>query len=404
MVTAGVYMVTRTTPLFAASVDAQEVVALIGFTTAAIGGVIAVTQTDLKRVLAYSTISQLGYMFLGLGVATVAGITAGMFHLFTHAFFKALLFLAAGSVMHAMGGVIDIRRFGGLRRLMPITHWTFLFGALALSAIVPFAGFWSKDAIMAAVAEKGHHVALFTWLYWGALAVAFLTAFYTFRAFFLAFYGPERIPYEAGHHAHESPPAMTGPLLMLAFCALVVGGYFEYTEGFAEFIKTTPSLAYQLREPLATEPELVSHFTIGLVSTIVAVAGVGLAAFLYLGEETQAVRLRRLLSPLYWLSHGKLFFDQIYQALIVWPLWLLAQASYWFDRWVIDGLVNAVGRLPLWIAAGLRPLQSGLVQFYALAMLWGVIVLILTLLFWPTLAVTTEPAGADTESQQQASQ
>ena len=116
------------------------------------------------------------------------------------------------------------------------------------------------------------------------------------------------------------------------------------------------------------------------------------------------MRLRRLLSPLYWLSYGKLFFDPIYQALIVWPLWLLAQASYWFDRWVIDGLVNAVGRLPLWIAAGLRPLQSGLVQFYALAMVWGVIVLILTLLFWPTLAVTTEPAGADTESQQQASQ
>src|SRR5262249_6352564 len=189
MVTAGVYMVTRCMPLFMQSPDAQHVVAAVGCATAAIGGVIAMTQTDLKRVLAYSTISQLGYMFLGLGVATLAGITAGMFHLFTHAFFKALLFLGAGSVMHAMGGVIDMRRFGGLRRLMPTTHWTFLFGCLALAGVFPFAGFWSKDAIIAAAHERSHDAPLFLALYWVALVVAALTSFYTFRAFFLTFYG-----------------------------------------------------------------------------------------------------------------------------------------------------------------------------------------------------------------------
>ena len=154
MVTAGVYMVTRCTPLFTASPAGQLAVAAIGTFTALLAGLIALTQFDLKRVLAYSTISQLGYMFLGLGTGTLAGISAGMFHLFTHAFFKALLFLGAGSVMHAMGNVIDMRQFGGLRKLMPYTFWTFLIGCLALSGIAPLSGFWSKDAILASVHAK----------------------------------------------------------------------------------------------------------------------------------------------------------------------------------------------------------------------------------------------------------
>ncbi len=386
MVTAGVYMVTRCTPLFMASPDARQVVAMIGLTTAAIGGIIAVTQTDLKRVLAYSTISQLGYMFLGLGVGTLAGITAGMFHLFTHAFFKALLFLAAGSVMHAMGGVIDMRRFSGLRRLMPTTHWTFLFGALALSGIVPFAGFWSKDAILAAVHDRAHHEALFAWLYWGAWFIAFLTAFYTFRAFFLTFYGHERVPYEAGHHAHESPRAMTVPLMILAVCSLVVGAYFEWTEGFAKFIAYTPSLAYEVVNPHGVEHVAESHALIGALGTAIGLSGVGLAAFLYLGDTAQAEILKRLLLPLYWLSHGKLFFDPIYQALFVWPLRMLARACALLDQFGIDGIVNLVGRIPRALAAPLRPLQAGMVQFYALAMLWGVVVLIVTLVVWPAFA------------------
>jgi NADH-quinone oxidoreductase subunit L len=385
MVTAGVYMVTRCTPLFMMSATAQGVVAAIGMTTAAIGGVIAVTQTDLKRVLAYSTISQLGYMFLGLGVGTLAGITAGMFHLFTHAFFKALLFLGAGSVMHAMGGVIDMRRFGGLRRLMPTTHWTFLFGCLALSGVIPFAGFWSKDAILAAVHERAHDEMLYEVCYWGAWFVALLTAFYTFRAFFLTFYGHERVPYEAGHHAHESPGNMTWPLRILAVCALLVGGYFTWTGGFDRFIAHTPSLAYSRLHVAEHAADHTSHVTIAALGTAIALSGVGLAAFLYLGEAVQVARLTKLLLPVYWLSYGKLFFDPIYNVLFVWPLWLLAEACSWIDRVVIDGLVNFVGRVPPAVASLLRPLQTGMVQFYALAMIWGVLVLIVTLLIWPAL-------------------
>ncbi len=316
-----------------------------------------------------------------------------MFHLFTHAFFKALLFLGAGSVMHAMGGVIDMRRFSGLRRLMPITHWTFLFGCLALGGMVPFAGFWSKDAIIAAAYERGYHdhVLLFQVLYWTATVVAFLTAFYTFRAFFLTFYGTERVPFEAGDHAHESPRVMTVPLVILAICSLVVGGYYTWTGSFNALLLETPSLAY---EPMSSQLAVhgasghseSAHALISTIGTIVAACGIGLAAFLYLGDDGLVMSLKRLLAPLYWLSYGKLFFDPLYFAFFVWPLEMLAAFSYWFDRKVIDGLVNFVGRVPPWIGAGLRPLQSGLVQFYALAMLWGVLVLALTLLVWPALA------------------
>ncbi len=247
MVTAGVYMIARCTPLYWAAPQAQYAVALIGGFTALFAALIALTQTDLKRVLAYSTISQLGYMFLSLGLGWLPGIIFGMFHLFTHAFFKALLFLGAGSVMHGMGGVIDMRRFGGLRKIMPITCWTFLIGCLALAGVVPFAGFWSKDGILATALQRGmagghggvfgiHGLTeggLYTTLFWAGLFTALLTAFYTFRAFFWTFCGPEKIPEEAGHHAHESPLTMTIPLMILAVCAAVVG--FAFLKGFEEF-------------------------------------------------------------------------------------------------------------------------------------------------------------------------
>ncbi len=243
MVTAGVYLVARCAPLFAASAEARCVVAAIGGSTALMAAIVALTQTDLKRILAYSTISQLGYMFLALGAGTLAGVAAGMFHLVTHAFFKALLFLGAGSVMHAMGGVIDISQLGGLRRRLPITHWTFLFGCLALAGVAPFAGFWSKDAILAAVAEKAGQSdppGLYAALYWVGLLTAFLTAAYAFRALFLTFYGPERIPAAAGPHAHESPPSMTGPMLLLALGALGVGAYFQATGDFLDRAASWP--------------------------------------------------------------------------------------------------------------------------------------------------------------------
>jgi len=230
MVTAGVYLVARCTPLFGRSPDAQLIVALIGGFTALIAAAMALTQPDLKRVLAYSTISQLGYMFLALGsglqeLALVPlAVTAAIFHLFTHAFFKALLFLGAGSVMHAMGGVIDMRRFGGLRKLLPVTHLTFLCGAASLAGVPLLSGFWSKDEILSATFDASR----FEWSRRGiygillivGLITAGLTAFYTFRAYFLTFWGEEKIPPEAGHHAHESPLIMTGPLVILAIGAV----------------------------------------------------------------------------------------------------------------------------------------------------------------------------------------
>jgi NADH-quinone oxidoreductase subunit L len=388
MVTAGVYLVTRCTPLYAAVPYAQEVVATIGGFTALLAALIALTQNDLKRILAYSTVSQLGYMFLALGTGSLLGVTAAMFHLFTHAFFKALLFLGAGSVMHAMGGVIDIRQFGGLRRKMPTTHWTFLFGCLALSGIIPFAGFWSKDAILAAVAEKAaevHHTSLYGYLYLGATITAFLTAFYTFRAYFLTFHGEERIPKEAGHHAHESPPAMTGPLVILAIGALAVGGYFQWTgdflgrDGYEGFLRQTPVLSVLHEENSATGAHAGhSHLVVALISTSVAVGGIGLAWLFYMGRPDLAKSVTKITRSLglYSLSYGKFFIDEIYSLLIVRPLEALADLLALGDRYVIDGIVNACGALPRVLGAAFRPFQGGLVQFYALMMALGVLALV----------------------------
>jgi NADH-quinone oxidoreductase subunit L len=377
MVTAGVYMVTRCTPLYFQSPFAQDAVAVIGTFTALLAGVIAITQTDLKRVLAYSTISQLGYMFLGLGIGTLPGICAGMFHLFTHAFFKALLFLGAGSVMHAMQ-TIDMRRFSGLRRLMPVTHWTFLFGCLALAGVFPWAGFWSKDAILAAAHSRAHDSKLFETLYYVGMFTAFLTAIYTFRGYFLTFHGPERVPHEAGHHAHESPAAITVPLRILAVCALAVGAYFEYTHGFVDFLLRTPSLAFEtLRDAKGLHESVHDfHTSVAVVSTVVALSGVGIAAYLFLGDQRQAAWLAGALRPLYRLSSGKFFIDQIYNVAFVLPLWALAKLSFLVDRVLIDGLVNLVGRIPPACGFVVRLFQTGMVQFYALAMVLGVIVLL----------------------------
>lgn len=473
MVTAGVYMVARCTPLFMVSPEAQLTVSAIGGLTAILAGMIALTQFDLKRVLAYSTVSQLGYMFLALGTGTLAGITAGMFHLFTHAFFKALLFLGAGSVMHAMGNVIDMRRFGGLRDKLPITHWTFAIGCLALAGIVPFAGFWSKDAVIASVHDKIHELehtgsahaetvsvadvpmAESTFLtasqirwgyqiaYYAAMLTALLTALYTFRAFFLTFYGPEKIPEEAGDHAHESPPSMWVPLAVLAGFAALVGLVLEPTHWFARMLGHTPMLDYDA--VLQTTHPGTFHVGIALKSTVVALIGAGLAAYFYLGSRREVELLKNafsfdwfeglvqwagidrlsktapvvaiqrgaatiglgwltqlvgrvflavvmvLASPLlllyyvspYKLSHDKFYFDEIYDVLFIWPLRFLASVCFAIDRWLIDGLVNVCGRIPVMIGGRLRRLQIGLVSFYGLAMVLGIMfVLIAVQAFW----------------------
>ena len=258
MVTAGVYLLARCAPLFVLAPDAQIIVSWIGGITALLAAFIALAQTDLKRVLAYSTVSQLGFMFLALGcggaIDPAFAVGAAMFHLFTHAFFKALLFLSAGSVMHAMGGEIDVRKFGGLRKLMPTTHFAFLCGALALAGFPLLSGFWSKDLILESLTEASESQSPYTAGYFTLFLVAcftaFLTAFYTFRAYFLTFWGPERIPEEAGHHAHESPSSMTTPLLVLAIGAVFAGIALQpFTHWFTDFLATAPSLNQARDDP-----------------------------------------------------------------------------------------------------------------------------------------------------------
>jgi NADH-quinone oxidoreductase subunit L len=373
MVTAGVYMVVRCTPLFFASPHAQHLVAFIGAFTALLAGLIALTQHDLKRVLAYSTVSQLGYMFLALGTGSTIGIAAGMFHLFTHAFFKALLFLGAGSVMHAMGNVIDIRRFGGLRKLMPVTCLTFFVGCLALAGIWPLSGFWSKDMILAAVHERAAQgdfmlagqIPLFTVLYWSATFTAFLTALYTFRVFFQTFFGEQLVPDQAGDHAHESPRVMTIPLLILAGFAALIGWIMEKSHWFFEYVALTPSLAFAgLREttPVGFHPD------IAVISTLVAVLGTAVAAYFFLGDSKQSEWVATALGPLYRASYAKFLFDEIYGWLIVRPLCALAWICYQIDHFLIDGLVNLVGWAPAAVGQVLRRMQNGMLQSYALAM------------------------------------
>ncbi|HVA48173.1 MAG TPA: NADH-quinone oxidoreductase subunit L [Pirellulales bacterium] len=404
MVTAGVYMFTRVTPLVVAAPAARTAVAVVGCFTALLAALIALTQNDLKRVMAYSTISQLGYMFLGVGVGTLAGVTSGMFHLFTHAFFKGLLFLGAGSVMHAMGGIVDMTRFGGLRRIMPWTCLTFASGCLALCGIWPFAGFWSKDAILASALETQHGGTLFVGtaleigfyqlLCYIGLFTAFLTAVYTFRAFFMTFFGETHVPHEAGHHAHESPRSMLVPLFILAACALGIGIIdSEWAFGkhrFDEFLQQTPSLSYAPLQPAEHAGETGAHGQIMALGSLAGFAGIGLAAFLYLGGRKEIEAVGKAASSariyelgLYQLSYNRFFIDAIYNVFVIWPLWMLAQSAYWFDRWVIDGLVNLVGKIPLAVGSALRSLQNGLVQFYALAMMLGMLVLVGTLLMWP---------------------
>lgn len=377
MVTAGVYMVARCTPLFVHAPAAQMVVAAIGGFTALLAALIAITQTDLKRVLAYSTVSQLGYMFLSLGAAAsqpelaTFAVIAALFHLFTHAFFKALLFLSAGSVMHAMGNVIDMRRFSGLRHVLPWTHWTFLAGALALAALIPFAGFWSKDEIFVAVehASHGPHAFFYLVLYLMALFTALLTGFYTFRAYFLTFWGETRIPEEAHGHAHESPWVMVVPLCILAAGAVLVGLLFGPTHFFEEYLSRTPVFKHG-------DAVHGMNLSVMATSTLVAGIGIGLAAWLYHFRPGLPARLQRSMQGLYELSRNKFYIDEIYHVAFVAPATLLANLSRLFDQHIVDGLVDLVGWSPTAAGRVFQTPQNGLVQYYALAMTIGLAVFV----------------------------
>jgi len=372
MVAAGVYLVARFFPVFEVSHDAANTVAWIGAITAVIGGTIALVQTDFKRVLAYSTVSQLGYMMLALGVF---GYVAAIFHLFTHAFFKALLFLGSGSVNHATN-TFDMRKMGGLKPYMPITFWTFVIGSLSLAGIFPLAGFWSKDEIL-----------LDAWreepaLFYIAAAVAFLTAFYMFRAIFLTFFGTYKGGEPVDHsdpdnhfhgdpaHPHESPWVMSLPLLILAVPS-IAAGFFAYDHMFGDFID-------------GALPEVHPHgstfeWGIAISSSILAVAGIGLAWAIYYKQWVTSRSVRAVFAPIAVILENKYFLDRLYEDFFVRTVFQRGwnRLVELFDRYVVDGIVNGVGRLGAGLSMAFRPIQSGQLQGYGLGVAAGVIIIVL---------------------------
>jgi NADH-quinone oxidoreductase subunit L len=427
MVTAGVYLIARSMLMLAHAPGVQLLIAVVGCATALLAASIAITQTDLKRVLAYSTVSQLGYMFmaLGAGVGDVAqlAVVAAMFHLFTHAFFKALLFLAAGSVMHAMGNVIDMRRFGGLRHRLPYTCWTFAVGGVALSGIPPLSGFFSKDEILLALSsarDAAHGLGwgwVYSLIYWVALLTAFLTALYTGRAFFMTFWGPEKLPSpddpeapalsvadventsaNAGasgfheeavahghdsHVGHESPPVMTYPLFALAGCTvfigalcLIAGPFGGTSEWFAHHLYASAGF-----EALGSTEHVFAWWT-ALLGTIAGLSGIGLSYLIY-GAKEWTIPITGRLKPLYEASLHKFYVDEFYDRVIVRPTRMAAVVCEFLDTHLVDGLVLGVAELPRFIGrAVLAPYQNGLVQFYAAASALTIAVLLLFLMLF----------------------
>jgi NADH-quinone oxidoreductase subunit L len=313
-------------------------------------------------------------MFMSLGAAAgnehlaVPAVTFAMFHMFTHAYFKAVLFLSAGSVMHSMGDVIDMRRFGGLKKALPITHFAFLAGALALAGFPLLSGFWSKDEILSVLnlaRHDGPYDQFFAIITGVALLSSLLTAFYTFRAYFMTFHGEERFPEEAGHHPHDAPPAMAWPLFILALAAIGIGFVTGPTHWYAGYLHHTPNLPH-------AEDHGPDYFMMA-VSSVIAIIGIGAAYFIYGGGKSLAESWRRAAGPLFDFSQQGLYLDAIYLALVVRPMRGLAEAAELIDRLIVDKLVDAVGMIPGLIGSIFRPLQNGLVQHYAAIMLIGVL-------------------------------
>ncbi len=374
MVTAGVYLVARAHVLYELAPVSMAVVAAVGVVTAFFAATIALVNPDIKRVLAYSTISQLGYMFLAAGVGAYA---AGLFHLTSHAFMKALLFLAAGSVMHALGGEeTDMRRMGGLNRHLPTTWKVFLIGALAMSGVPPLVGFFSKELILEEAFVLGH--AGF-WLL--GLITAGLTAFYMLRAHFLTFHGTPRYDTKSVH-PHESPPVMLWPLRALAALTVVGGALWLSIVDFAPFerflepvFRAEPAVEVEARPALALGKGALIALSLGA-----AAAGIGLAWLLYIKGWRPAAGLRRLGRPLYALLDNKYYVDELYYALIVAPGRALAELlSGPVDRKLLDGLVNGVGRLVDRVGGALRRVESGYIRAYLDWVLVGTLIVLVLL-------------------------
>ncbi|HEY2916796.1 MAG TPA: NADH-quinone oxidoreductase subunit L [Candidatus Limnocylindrales bacterium] len=392
MVNAGVYMVARANPLFAAAPQVMTFVAAIGIFTAILAASIAMTQTDIKRVLAYSTLSQLGYMFASLGVGAY---TAAIFHLMTHGFFKGLLFLGSGSVIHAVHEEQDMRKMGGLRKKIPQTYWTMLIGAIAISGIPPLAGFFSKDEILGDAFKNG-----FAWVWAIGIVVAVLTAFYMFRLIGLTFWGESRVDKAVEPKIHESPPVMTIPLWLLAIPSVVLGLVLSWPG---------PPLGPLLGQPADAKGLLATWlspmfegaqqalgrteaaFQIGgidgaLLGASVAVAVIGvLAAWRLFGVELGPIRGRQHPAQvqaltarvpfLYRASLNKWWFDDLNNVLFVVIGGWVATAAAWFDRNIVDGIVNGIGAVTRRSGSGLARVQTGRVQNYALGIALGLLVM-----------------------------
>lgn len=372
MVTAGVYMVVRCNVLYTLSPFALTVVAVIGGATALFAATIGLAQNDIKRVLAYSTVSQIGYMFLACGVG--AYIT-GIFHLVTHAFFKALLFLGSGSVIHGLGGEQDMRKMGGLKKYMPTTHTTFLIGTLAIAGIPPFAGFFSKDEILLDAFTKG------SLLLWGLGAfAALLTAFYMFRLLFMTFYGKSNMTKHVEEHIHESPMSILIPLLVLALLS-ILGGFIGFPTASAINSFLAPVIGGG-HHGMADGGDLhhVSNslmFSMMGISTGIAIVGILLAYLMYIKQPDLPAKMVGKFKLIYTIIYNKYYVDEIYDATIVKPtvktsfiLWKIVDVK------IIDGFVNAVARIVELKSEVLKLFQTGYVRNYALSILLGGVIII----------------------------
>lgn len=376
MVTAGIYMVARNNLLYSLSPIAMELVLLIGLVTALLAATIALVQNDIKKVLAYSTVSQLGLMFVALGAGAY---TAGIFHVGTHAFFKALLFLGAGSVIHALHHEQDIRNMGGLKKHLPITYITFLIGVLAISGIPPFAGFFSKDEILA-------HAFAHNPIVWAlALVTSLLTVFYMFRLLFLTFFGVERAGKEKMEHIHESPKSITVPLMVLAGLS-VVGGIV----GIPEALGGSHWLEHFLSPVFASSQNLIEHSHMehsteyGLMTTVIilTVVMIVIAYVMYVRKKSVPVEEGASLSASHKLVYNKYFVDELYDSIVVKPLqWIADKTERFLEKSGIDGFVNGFGSLVMMWSKDLRMLQVGNIGFYIFAMVISAVLLLVLRMF-----------------------
>jgi len=370
MVNAGVYMVARSSPLFQHSHTAMFVVALVGSFTAIFAASIGLVQNDIKKVLAYSTVSQLGYMFTALGVGAWA---AGMFHLVAHGFFKGLLFLCSGSVIHAMSGEQDMRHMGGLKDKTKITYWTFVIGALAISGFPGLAGFWSKDSVLAGAFHGGY------WYFWiVGLIAAFMTAFYMFRLIFMTFHGKPRDE-KAFAHAHESPRSMTWPLIFLAVPAALIGlalGLPPEDGHIDRFLEPV----FEAAKSEAPNFGAVDAGLMGL-SALIGLAGIFLAWQFYVKRPDLPAKAGARAGVFYRAALNKYWIDEIYFALIINPVRALGRGLWrWVDTAVIDGFVNGSARFFRGVGLTIRPAQSGKVQIYLFSMFLGLLALMVAYL------------------------